>query len=148
METELIEQLYQSMILEHSKNPRNFGKLQCSCFSHGKNPSCGDELVLFIDKDEHKINDVKFQGKGCAISMASASMMTQAIKGKNLEYCEDLLNSFIQFVKEDKELDEKYEPLHIFSGVKKFPLRVKCVLLSWRALENILEDNKNGATSE
>lgn len=139
MEKELIEELYQSMILEHSKHPRNFGNLTCSCFSKGKNPSCGDEITLFIDKYNNEIKDIKFEGKGCAISMASSSLMTQAVKGKTVQEAQALLNDFISFILEDKELDDKYEPLHIFTGVKKFPLRVKCVLLSWRTMEHILK---------
>ena len=149
MEKELIDELYQSMILDHSKSPRNFGKLSCNCKSKGKNPSCGDEITLFIDKDNYKINNIKFEGKGCAISMASSSMMTQAVKGKTVVEAQELLNDFIDFIIEDKELPEKHEPLHIFSGLKRFPLRVKCVLLSWRTMEHILlDDTKHITTTE
>jgi nitrogen fixation protein NifU and related proteins len=148
MEKELIEELYQSMILEHSKHPRNFGILNCSCFSKGKNPSCGDELTLFIDKDSQEIKDIKFEGKGCAISMASSSLMTQAVKGKSILEAKELLKDFVDFILDDKELDDKYEPLHIFAGVKRFPLRVKCVLLAWRTMEHILDDEQTIATSE
>ena len=145
MEKELIEDLYQSMILEHSKHPRNFGALSCSCFSKGKNPSCGDELTLFIDKDKYQIKDIKFEGQGCAISIASSSLMTQAVKGKTVAEAKIILNSFIDFIIDDKELDDKHEPLHIFSGVKRFPLRVKCVLLAWRTMEHILNDEQTVA---
>lgn len=148
MEKELIEDLYQSMILEHSKHPRNFGILNCSCFSKGKNPSCGDELILFIDKEDEQIKDIKFEGKGCAISMASSSLMTQAVKGKTIIEAKEMLKDFVEFIVNNKDLDNKYEPLHIFDGVKKFPLRVKCVLLAWRTMEHILDDEQTISTSE
>lgn len=148
MEKELIDELYQSMILDHSKSPRNFGKLSCHCESKGKNPSCGDELTLFIDKDDYQIKNIKFEGNGCAISMASSSMMTQAVKGKTLVEAKQLLHDFVDFIIDDKILDDKYEPLHIFSGLKKFPLRVKCVLLAWRTMEHILMEDNCTTTTE
>lgn len=137
IDNEELNELYQTLVLEHSKRPRNFGTLECSCHSKGKNPSCGDEVNLFIKPNPEKtvIEDVKFNGEGCALCIASTSLMTQAIKGNSIEECEKLLNEFISFITEEKELNEKYEPLHIFQGVKNFPLRVKCVLLGWRALE-------------
>ncbi len=137
IDNEELNELYQTLVLEHSKRPRNFGTLECSCQTKGKNPSCGDEINLFIKPNSEKniIEDVKFNGEGCALCIASTSLMTQAIKGNSIEVSEKLLTEFIEFITEDKELNEKYEPLHIFQGVKNFPLRVKCVLLGWRALE-------------
>lgn len=143
MDQELLEELYQSLVLDHSRRPRNFGTLTCSCHAKGKNPSCGDELELFLDEKDNTIYDVKFSGQGCALSMSSASLMTQAIKGKTFEQAQTLLAQFLDFILDEKELDEQYEPLHIFAGVRDFPLRVKCVLLSWRTLEHILRDETN-----
>lgn len=151
MDNELIKELYQSLILDHSKNPRNFGKLTCDCnncfSSKGKNPSCGDELFLNLLIDNNKIKDVKFEGQGCALSISSASLMTQAIKGKSIEETQKMLKEFIDFIIEEKELDDEYEPLHIYGNLHNFPLRVKCVLLAWRTLENILT-KKNSITNE
>jgi len=139
MENELLDELYESLVLEHSRKPRNFGKLTCNCHSQkGKNPSCGDHLELFIELNNQIIKDVKFEGEGCALSMSSASLMTQAIKNKNLNDVQQLLNQFILFINENKELDESYEPLHIYKNVHNFPLRVKCVILPWRTLEKII----------
>jgi len=132
-----LNELYQSIIIEHSKRPRNFGHIECSYHTIGKNPSCGDEVNLYIKTDDNKsrIEDIKFNGEGCALSIASASLMTQLVKGKTLIDSKDIINSFINFIVNNETLDEKYKLLHIFDGVKNFPLRVKCVLLSWRALE-------------
>lgn len=140
MEKELLDELYENLVLEHSRKPKNFGKLTCNCHSQkGKNPSCGDQLELFINVDNHLIKDVKFEGEGCALSISSASLMTQAIKNKNIDDVKKLLNQFILFINENKDLDEDYEPLHIYKNVHNFPLRVKCVLLPWRTLEKIIE---------
>jgi nitrogen fixation NifU-like protein len=140
MDKELITELYQSLILEHSRKPRNFGELVCSHHADGKNPSCGDALTLYLDIQDNIIKDVKFKGEGCAISVSSASLMTQAIKGKNIEEVKILLHHFLDFIlHENSFLPEEYEPLHIYESIHNYPLRVKCVLLAWRTLEHILE---------
>jgi nitrogen fixation NifU-like protein len=133
MDKELIEELYQSLILDHSRKPRNFGDLpNCTCCQSGKNPACGDQLKLCIKTNTHEIEDIKFTGEGCAL-------MTQLIKGKNIALATTILSEFIDFVLDDDiVLSEAYEPLHIFETVKNFPLRVKCVLLPWRTLEHML----------
>lgn len=146
MDKELIQELYQSLIREHSKKPRNFGILcPCSCHHKGKNPSCGDELELYILTDkENIITDIKFTGDGCALFLSSTSLMTQLIKGKNINEAIKILEDFIAFIIEDDIiLNEDYAPLHIFDNIKNFPLRVKCVLLPWRTLEHILTKNDN-----
>lgn len=150
MDKELIDELYQSLILDHSRHPRNFGTLQCIHHAKGKNPSCGDNLELFLEINEKNIvENIKFKGEGCALSMSSASLMTQAIKGKSLNEVKKLLNQFIEFIIDDeKTLDEQYEPLHIYSSVHNFPLRVKCVLLPWRTLEHVINQQHDIATSE
>lgn len=141
MEQELLDELYESLILEHSKKPKNFGRLTCHCQSQkGKNPSCGDQLELFLFIENNLIKDVSFDGEGCALSVSSASFMTQAIKGKSISEAQKLLTQFISFINENKDLDEQYEPLHIYKNVNKFPLRVKCVLLPWRTLEKMIKE--------
>lgn len=141
MEQEDLNELYESLVLEHSRKPRNFGKLTCCCHSQkGKNPSCGDQLELFLLIENNFIIDVKFEGEGCALSMSSSSLMTQIIKGKSIIEAQKIFNQFILFIVENNELEEIYEPLHIFKNVHRFPLRVKCVLLPWRTLEKIIKE--------
>lgn len=138
-----IDELYESLVLHHSKKPKNFGKFECDCDFHsqkGKNPSCGDNLELFLIIENNIITDVKFIGDGCALSVSSTSMMTQKIKNISLDEAKILFTNFINFITIDNELDEKYEPLHIFKNVNKFPLRVKCVLLPWRTLEALINN--------
>jgi nitrogen fixation protein NifU and related proteins len=131
-------ELYQQLVLEHSKKPRNFGTLQCKCQSHGKNPSCGDELFLFLNIEDQKIKDVKFNGQGCSLSISSASLMTQSIKNMNIEQVKELTQRFTHFIMDKQPLLDSDEPLHIYKGVHEFPARVKCVLLPWRTLQSIL----------
>lgn len=149
LDKEELDDLYQSLVLEHSKRPRNFGAIKCSCHTKGKNPSCGDEIniYLIIGKDNN-VEEIKFDGQGCALSIASASLMTQTVKGKNVEDAKLIIDNFINFIKEDVSLEEKYEPLHIFGGVKNFPLRVKCVLLGWRAFEQALNNSQKIVSTE
>lgn len=139
-----LNNLYQSLVLEHSKKPRNFGSLQCSCHTKGKNPSCGDTIDLYVKTDESKssIEDIKFTGEGCALCIASTSLMTQAVKGKSLDESNKMVHDFIEFIVSEKQLSQEYEPLHIFQGVRNFPLRVKCVLLGWRAFEKSISQIK------
>lgn len=151
MDKELIEELYQSLILDHSKKPRNFGILDsCTCHQKGKNASCGDELDIYVAiDDEHIINDIKFNGAGCAIFVSSASLMTQLLKGKTVTEAIKILSEFIVFIiDDDMILNEDYAPLHIFENVKNFPLRVKCALLPWRTLEYLLNKQTNTITKE
>ena len=142
MEVELLAELYESIVLDHSRKPRNFGKLTCLCHAQkGKNPSCGDNLELFLLIENNIVKEVKFEGEGCALCMSSASLMTQAIKKQSIEETKKILNQFILFINENNFLDEDYEPLHIFKNVHNFPLRVKCVLLPWRTLEKIIKEH-------
>lgn len=142
MEEELLAELYESIVLDHSRKPRNFGKLTCLCHAQkGKNPSCGDNLELFLLIENNMVKEVKFEGEGCALCMSSASLMTQAIKKQSIEETKKILNQFILFINENNFLDEDYEPLHIFKNVHNFPLRVKCVLLPWRTLEKIIKEH-------
>jgi len=141
MDKELIEELYQSIIKEHSRYPRNVGTIiGCQHHKDGKNSSCGDALELYLDIDaDNYISDIKFEGDGCALFMSSTSLMTQIIKGKNCEEAMKILTEFLDFIRlDDMVLSSEYEPLHIFETVKNFPSRIKCVFLPWKTLEHIL----------
>lgn len=140
---EELDDLYQSMVLQHSKNPQNFGKITCNCHSKGKNPSCGDQLEFFLDIENNVVKNISFIGEGCALSVSSASILSNKIKGKTIEETKEVLKKFSLFITENSQLDEKFEPLHIFSGVKSFPLRVKCVMLSFRTVENAIKEFDN-----
>ena len=140
-----LKELYQEIILDHGKEPRNFGECETHNKSaHGHNPLCGDKvsLTLFVDDDDI-IKDIKFSGEGCAISVASASLMTEKLKGKKLSYAEDMFNDFTDLVKGSEEslgtIDED-DSLYALKGVKDFPMRVKCATLAWHTFKNALKD--------
>jgi nitrogen fixation protein NifU and related proteins len=138
-----LSELYQQVILDHNKKPRNFRVMEAANRrAEGYNPLCGDQLTVYMDLEGDQVKDVSFEGSGCAISKASASMMTQAVKGKSLEEAEALFNEFHRMV--TGELDEESEPNHlgrltIFSGVREFPARVKCATLSWHTMHAALK---------
>jgi nitrogen fixation NifU-like protein len=135
------EELYQQVILDHSKRPRNYGKLnQPTVAVDGDNPSCGDEIHLELETDpEGQIKDLKFTGQGCAISQASASLMTLKLKGKSRAEAESLLHAFTDVVTTGaNEPPAALGDLQLFAGVRKFPQRVKCAMLAWRALDQAL----------
>jgi nitrogen fixation protein NifU and related proteins len=138
-----LSELYQQVILDHNKKPRNFRVMAAANRrAEGYNPLCGDQLTVYMDLEGDQVKDVSFEGSGCAISKASASMMTQAVKGKSLEEAEALFNEFHRMV--TGELDEESEPnnlgrLTIFSGVREFPARVKCATLSWHTMHAALK---------
>ena len=137
-----LSELYQQVILDHNKKPRNFRKLESANYqAEGYNPLCGDQLTVYINLEDDLVKDVGFEGSGCAISKASASMMTQAVKGKSKEQAESLFKEFHSMV--IGELDEETEDnslgnLKIFAGVREFPVRVKCATLPWHTLHAAL----------
>ena len=137
-----LSDLYQEVILEHNKNPRNFREIEdADQTADRKNPLCGDALRVYVSMDGDKIADVSFKGSGCAISKASASMMTQAVKGKTRDEAETIFNEFHEMVTGglDIETDENtLGKLKIFAGVLEFPARVKCASLSWHTLHAAL----------
>jgi nitrogen fixation NifU-like protein len=139
-----LSDLYQEVILEHNKNPRNFREIgDADKKALGNNPLCGDALQVFISMDGDTVSDVAFKGSGCAISKASASMMTQAVKGKSRDEADVLFDEFHRMVtgKLDPEAEENHlGKLRIFSGVLEFPARVKCASLSWHTLNAALHD--------
>src|SRR3954462_4420449 len=140
-----IAALYQEMILDHYRRPRNKGTLENADASvEMKNPLCGDEITLQVSFDAEGVADLKFTGTGCSISQASASMMTQLIKGKSVEEIEVLRTRFRDLILGDQTAagDERLGSLRALSGVVRFPGRVKCALLAWNALENALGQEK------
>ena len=141
-----LNELYQQLILDHNKSPRNFGKLEhATNHAEGYNPLCGDHFTVFVEMDGDVIKDVSFQGSGCAISKASASMMTTAVKGTKKEEAEKLFEKFHSVVTRDihKEVDdlEDLGCLGALAGVAEFPARIKCASLAWHALHSALKSN-------
>ena len=134
------------MILDHNKNPRNFRVIEnAEHTADGKNPLCGDALRVYVAMDGDKITDVAFKGAGCAISKASASMMTQEVKGKTREEAEELFNEFHRMVTGDLDIETDENDLgklRIFAGVLEFPARVKCASLSWHTLNAALHGDE------
>jgi nitrogen fixation NifU-like protein len=145
-----LSDLYQEVILEHNKNPRNFREIEnADKFAEGHNPLCGDQLKLYLMMEDDTVKDVAFKGSGCAISKASASMMTQVVKGKSREEAEILFDEFHKMVL--GEMDEEREEnrlgkLKIFAGVREFPARVKCASLSWHTLHAALNNETEVST--
>ena len=145
-----LSELYQQVILDHNKKPRNFRKLAAANHSaEGYNPLCGDHLTVYLDLEDGLVKDVGFEGSGCAISKAAASMMTQAVKGKSKEHVENLFNEFHSMV--TGELNEETEEnnlgnLKIFAGVREFPVRVKCATLPWHTLHAALNQQDQVST--
>ena len=139
-----LSELYQQVILDHNKKPRNFRKLESANHSaEGFNPLCGDQLTVYLNLEEGAVKEISFEGSGCAISKAAASMMTQAVKGKSKQEAEQLFTEFHQMV--TGELDEETTTnglgnLKIFSGVREFPVRVKCASLPWHTMHAALNN--------
>ena len=138
-------QLYQDVILDHNRNPRNFKELASATqYSHGVNPLCGDNYHLYLNIDaQGVIQDIGFQGAGCAISKSSASMMTSIVKGKNIKDADEIKKGFLELLTQEKVSDaakSRIGRLTIFEGVKEFPVRVKCATLIWHALADALKD--------
>ena len=137
-----ISDLYQEVILDHSKNPQNFGILdKYTCTAEGNNPMCGDQLTVYVDVKDDIISNVSYRARGCAISVASASIMSKTIKGKTLDEVYLLFDKFHRLcMGEDIEEDEDTEILQVLSGVSKFPTRVKCATMSSHAVKSALEN--------
>lgn len=140
-----VEALYQDIILEHSKHPRNFGKIEKpSAQVEHENPICGDQILLQVEIDDDKITNIKFYGRGCAISQSSASMMTEKVNGLSLSDTEKNIKIFKAMLMEnDDEYLDELEDLQALKGVRKFPVRIKCAVLAWNALKNCIEEYKN-----
>ncbi len=147
-----LRDLYQEVILDHNKKPRNFGSLEGATHeADGHNPLCGDELHVSVVLDDDRVSDVRFEGSGCAISTASASLMTESIKGKTRQEAEELFEGFHDLLTGDPSQLEQASAalgkLAVFQGVREFPVRVKCATLSWHTLKAAL-DGSDEATTE
>ena len=151
-----LKQLYQDIILEHGKSPRNLGK--CEGYSHtakGYNPLCGDKVHVYLKLDTgKKVENLTFEGDGCAISLASASIMTELVKGKSIEETKEIMDAFLDMVKNTSEIqsnhldEDQKTKLMSLSGVKQFPMRVKCATLSWHTLVSAMEGEKEEVNTE
>ena len=151
-----LKELYQEIILDHGKNPRNLRKTEnFNKDAKGHNPLCGDKVHIFLKlNDNKKLEDISFEGQGCAISMASASIMTDLLKGKEEKEVKEIVNDFLEMIKEKDEIktnllkeDEKTK-LMCLSGVKQYPMRVKCATLSWHTLTSAIDKSQNEINSE
>ena len=151
-----LKELYQEIILDHGKNPRNLGKFEnFNKDAKGHNPLCGDKVHLFLKLDnDKKIQDISFEGEGCAISMASASIMTDLMKGKSENEVKEIISKFLDMIKEKDDIntdllnDDQKTKLMSLGGVKNYPMRVKCATLSWHALTSALEDFQKEVSTE
>ena len=148
-----LRDLYQTVILDHNKAPRNFGKLDdANREADGHNPVCGDKLTVYVRVgDDERVEDVRFDGHGCAISTASASLMTEFVKGRTLDEIEQAYGRFHELVtgppNEPAEADDLGK-LAVFAGVREYPMRVKCATLSWHTLNAAIEQSSQPAKTE
>ena len=151
-----LKQLYQDIILEHGKSPRNLGK--CEGYSHeakGYNPLCGDRVHVYLKLDTgKKVENLTFEGDGCAISLASASIMTELVKGRSINDAKEIMSAFLNMIKNTSEIksnhldeDQKTKIMSL-SGVKQFPMRVKCATLSWHTLNSAMDGGKEAVNTE
>jgi len=145
--------LYKEVIIDHTKAPRNFGKLEpCNHDAEGFNPLCGDQLHVYLQiNDDNIIEDVKFEGQGCSISTASASLMTEALKGKSVENFEKMFAAFHDMATADMDAEPDEETLGklaVLAGVKEFPSRIKCATLCWHTVKSAIDDAGQPARTE
>jgi nitrogen fixation NifU-like protein len=151
MDAELKE-LYQQVILDHNKNPRNFKKIEnANHFAEGYNPLCGDRLNIYVELEGGRIKDISFQGSGCAISKASASLMSSIVKGLPVEEAERLFEKFQAVITgkiTDEENIEELGKLAVFAGVKEFPSRVKCASLAWHTMIAAFKQEEKSVSTE
>ena len=143
-----LRELYQEVILDHSRHPRHYGALEnASHKAEGYNPLCGDKVTVYLKLGEDgRVSEIKFEGKGCAISQASASMMVDMLKGRTAAEAERLMQGFLHLVKGEDASDlpeDDRERLDVMGGISEFPMRVKCATLAWHTYKNAVEEGKN-----
>lgn len=147
-----LRELYQEIILDHGKSPRNFKVNEAATSSkEGYNPLCGDKITLYLEEEKGHIKNLSFDGCGCAISMASGSLMTEHLMGKSFEFAKEIFNIFHQGLTEgdlSEAQKEKLGKLNVLSGVAAFPLRVKCATLAWHTLNALLSHDKTNISTE
>ena len=145
----MIDDLYQETILDHSKRPRNHHSLSdANRKAEGYNPLCGDKLKLYLKMDGDVVKDASFEGAGCAISTASASLMTESLKGKTREEAMRLIDKFHDLLTTDTPASRDLGKLVVFCGVRDYPARVKCATLAWHTLRSALSDSQETVTTE
>jgi nitrogen fixation NifU-like protein len=144
-----LRELYQTTILDHNKSPRNFRvPADANAHADGHNPLCGDKISVHVALGDHTLRDIGFQGSGCAISTASASLMTQAVKGKSVADALELFDEFHTLVTAGGAPSQALGKLAVFAGVREYPMRVKCATLAWHTLRNALEGKTEAAKTE
>lgn len=143
-------QIYEDMILDHNRAPRNFMRTPQSplCSAHGFNPLCGDEFTVYLQVENDMIKDAAFDGSGCAIATASASLMTDALKGMSVNDARKLFTDMHNILTKGGELNNEYAKLNILSGVRQYPLRIKCATLAWHTMKAALDNIKETITTE
>ena len=146
---EELRTLYQEVILDHYKHPRNFGELDpADGKAEGYNPLCGDQVSVFVRMNDDRVEEVSFQGVGCAISTASASLMTEAVKGKTRAEATRIFEDFRRLVTGDGEPEGDLGKLRILAGVRDYPVRIKCAVLAWYALRSALDEDGEAISTE
>ena len=145
-----LQELYRQVILDHNRNPRNFGELEdATRVVAGVNPLCGDKMTLYVKLADGRIEDIRFQGTGCAISVASSSLMTERVKGAPVTAALELFDKIHDLLTHDREPAPGLEKLAALGGVREYPSRVKCASLAWHALKSaVAEDNSSSVTTE
>jgi nitrogen fixation NifU-like protein len=145
----MINELYQEIILDHSKRPRNFRPLpDANRKAEGYNPLCGDRCKIYVKEQDGVIDNIAFEGGGCAISTSSASLMTEALKGKTVAEAERMVDRFLALLTQDQPVPEDLGKLAVFAGVREFPVRVKCATLAWHTLRAALRDSGQVVSTE
>jgi len=139
---EPLNDLYQAVIIDHSRHPRNFRKISVGCTEEGYNPLCGDRVIVYIKTNKSIIEEVSFEGEGCAISQASASLMTETVKGKTIAEANRIFDAFHQMLTDTPSEKISLGKLEAFQGVREFPMRVKCATLAWHTLMRLIRSNK------
>jgi nitrogen fixation NifU-like protein len=145
-----LRDLYQEVILDHNRHPRNFGALEhANRLAEGYNPLCGDRVSVFLHIEDGRIQGISFQGSGCAISTASASLMTEALKGRSVQEARDLFHGFHDLLTTDSGADpETLGKLAVLAGVREYPIRVKCATLAWHAAQAALDQQDRPVSTE
>ncbi len=145
-----LRDLYQEVILDHNRSPRNFGPLEgADLQADGHNPLCGDQLSIAVKVEDGVLTDVRFEGSGCAISKASASLMTEGVKGKSLDEARAIFEQFHRLVTDQEApVDPSLGKLAVFAGVRDYPARVKCAILAWHTLRAAVDDNHDIVSTE
>ncbi len=148
-----LRELYQDVIIDHNKNPRNFGRPEtCDHEAKGNNPLCGDKVTVFLTVADGVIENIRFEARGCAISVASASMMTELVKGKPLAEARAIFEDFREVVTRKKDVEpdeiERLDKLAALTGVREFPMRVKCATLPWHTMSAALDESEDEVTTE